>query len=55
MTAFWLPVARYGKARLWESIDAGCVLQKNRDIADCFIKTHGTLGTCLNSKLRGLD
>jgi hypothetical protein len=31
MTAFWLSVARSGKARLWESVDTGGVLQKNRD------------------------
>lgn len=55
MTAFWLPVTHHGKARLWESIDTGRVLQKYRVITDCFIKMHGTLGTCLNSKLRGLD
>lgn len=55
MTAFWLPVARSGKASLWESIDAGCAAQKYRNIVHGFIKTHGTLGTCLNSKLRGLD
>lgn len=55
MTAFWLPVTRYGKALLWESIVTGCVLEKNCVNTDCFIKTHGTLGTCLNSKLRGLD
>jgi len=55
MTAFWLSLTRSGKASLWESIDVGCDLQKYRDIADCFIKIHGTLGTCLNSKLRGLD
>lgn len=55
MTAFWLPVTRSGKARFRESIDVGDDLQKYRDIADCFIKMHGTLGTCLNSKLRGLD
>jgi hypothetical protein len=55
MTAFWLSVARSGKARFRESVDVGCDLQKYRDIANCFIKMHGTLGTCLNSKLRGLD
>ncbi len=55
MTAFWLPVTRSGKARFRESIDVRDELQKYRDIADCFIKMHGTLGTCLNSKLRGLD
>ncbi|GAB5339742.1 hypothetical protein PFUM301597_42270 [Pseudomonas fluorescens] len=55
MSAFWLPVARSGKASLWESLDTGGLLQKNRDNSVCFIKNNGTLGTCLNSKLRGLD
>jgi hypothetical protein len=59
MTAFWLPVTRYGKARRWESLDAVGTLQKIATTldsnSDCFIKNNGTPGSCLNSKLRGLD